>query len=361
MPETPTTTRTEPTLTPTTPPRRFQLASRSALKRLGILFLLIAIALTWAYRSMIWMPGSSHTGPLPPATPDQAALAADLRTHVEQLAGRIGSRSMFYPRQLAQAAVYLDERLKAAGFTATTYSHSVRGTQCPNIEAELRGTSKPEEIIVIGAHYDAFQGTPGADDNASGCAGVLEIARRMKAAGPRARTIRFVLFSNEEPPNFWTPDMGSWVYAKGCRERGETIVAMLSLEAIGYYDSAPGSQKYPFPLSLLYPDTGDFIGFVGHYRYRDLTRRVIASFRASTPYPSEGAALFSAIPGVGWSDHWSFWQEGYPALMVTNTATFRNPHYHQPGDTPQTLDYERMARVVEGVERVVVDLAENGP
>jgi len=342
------------------PARRFQLASRSALRRLGVLFLLIAVALTYCYRTMIWMPGSSHPGPLPPVTTAQTALAADLRNHVEQLAGTIGSRSMFYPRQLAAAAVYLDDTLKAAGYEARTYSHTVRGTECPNIEAELRGTSTPEEIIVIGAHYDAFQGTPGADDNASGVAGVLELAKRIKAMGPRARTIRFVLFSNEEPPNFWTSDMGSWVYAKACRARGDNIVAMLSLECIGYYRTEPGSQKYPFPLSVLYPDTGDFIGFVGHYRYRTLARRVIASFRASTPYPSEGAAMFSVIPGVGWSDHWSFWEEGYPALMVTNTATFRNPHYHQASDTPGTLDYERMARVVEGVERVVIDVAENG-
>jgi hypothetical protein len=260
------------------------------MRRLGVLLLVILIGLIYVYRTMLWMPGSSHTGPLPPITPEQSALSAALRTHVERVAGEIGHRSMFSPRKLAESAVYIDEELKGAGFEARTYSHSVRGTDCPNIDAELRGTTKPDEIIVIGAHYDAFQGTPGADDNASGVAGVLEIARRIKAAAPggRARTIRFVLFCNEEPPNFWTPDMGSWVYAKACREKNENIVAMLSLECLGYYDTSPGSQHYPFPLNLAYPSAGDFIGFVGHYRYRDLNRRVIKSFRDSTAFPSEG-------------------------------------------------------------------------
>lgn len=358
MPDAPTAAATDPA-----PKRRFKLGSRAAFRRLGVLFLLIAVALGYAYGTMIWMPGSSHRGALPAGTPEQKTLAAALRAHVEKLAGAIGSRSMFYPRQLAESAVYIEDTLKAAGFQTLHYTHVVRGTQCPNIAVELVGTSDPNEIIVIGAHYDAFQGTPGADDNASGCAGVLEIARRIKAMGPggRHRTIRFVLFCNEEPPNFWTPDMGSWIYAKACRERNDNIVAMLSLEAIGYYDEAPGSQKYPFPLSAMYPDTGDFIGFVGHYSHRGLTRRVIKSFRDHTPFPSQGASLFSFIPGAGWSDHWSFWQEGYAAVMVTNTATYRNPNYHRAGDTPATLDYDRMARVVEGIEKVVVDLADNGP
>lgn len=336
--------------------RRFRLVSRAALKRLAVLFLIIAVVLIWLYRAMIHMPGSSYRGALDPLTPDQQFLAAKLRADVQRLAGDMGGRSIFFPRRLAESAIFLDDSLKSAGYTTTSYTFTVRGTACPNIEVVLTGTSKPEEIIVIGAHYDAFQGSPAADDNASGVAAVLALARAFHDH-PTARTLRFVLFVNEEPPSFMTGDMGSLVYAKACKARGDTITAMLSLETIGYYSDAKGSQQYPPPLGQLYPSRGNFIAFVGNYSSRRLVRDSIASFREHARFPSEGAALFEGIPGVGWSDHWSFWQCGYPAIMVTDTAPFRNPNYHTAADTPDTLDYERMARVVEGLQAVIAELA----
>ncbi len=154
------------------------------------------------------------------------------------------------------------------------------------------------------------------------------------------------------------PAMGSWVYAKACRRRADTITAMLSLETLGYYSTAPGSQHYPPGLSLLFPSTGDFVAFVGDVSSRGLLRRSIGAFRDRTSFPSEGAALPQGIPGVGWSDHWAFWQEGYKAVMVTDTAMFRNTNYHTPTDTPDTLDYERLARVVQGLEHVITNLAD---
>ena len=150
--------------------------------------------------------------------------------------------------------------------------------------------------------------------------------------------------------------MGSRVYARRSHERGERIVAMLSLETIGYYSEAKGSQKYPFPFGLLYPSRGNFIAFVGNTRSADLVRACIHRFRQEAQFPSEGAALPGAIEGVGWSDHWAFWQEDYPALMVTDTAPFRYPHYHSIEDTPDKLDYERLARVTEGLEKVIRSL-----
>ena len=174
------------------------------------------------------------------------------------------------------------------------------------------------------------------------------------------RTVRFVLFANEEPPFFQTADMGSLVYAKRCRQRGENIVAMLSVETIGYYSERPGSQQYPPPMGLLYPSTGDFIGFVGNVKSRHLVRELVGSFRRHAQFPSEGAALPGSMTGVSWSDQWAFWQEGYPAVMVTDTAPFRYPYYHHPADTPDRLDYERMARVVDGLRAVLVDLAGSG-
>lgn len=334
-----------------------KLVTKRSLKRLALLFTLIAIALAICWRVMLWMPGHSHRGPLPPATDAQIALAAELQHDVEHLSAEIGSRSIFYQRKLAEAAVWLRDELERAGYADVTEYPVERGSASPSFEVVLPGASRPDEIIVIGAHYDVFQGTPGADDNATGCAAVLALARRF-AAKPQPRTIRFLLFTNEEPPNFMQPSMGSWVYAKACRARGDRITAMLSLESIGYYSTAPDSQHYPPPLSLLFPSTGDFLGFVGNLSSRALLRRSIADFRAHAAFPSEGAALPSGVPGVGWSDHWSFWQEKYPAIMITDTALYRNANYHTPTDTPATLDYNRLARVVEGLQHVITALAD---
>jgi Zn-dependent M28 family amino/carboxypeptidase len=244
------------------------------------------------------------------------------------------------------------------------------GMDVHNLEVEIRGTTKPDEIVIIGAHYDNVDDCPAANDNGSGVAATLALARRFapnlshpgETPGPPlfvppARTLRFVLFVNEEPPNFQTEDMGSLVYARACRERGDNIVAMLSLETIGCYSNEPGSQTYPIkPIGWLYPNTGNFIAFVGDYRSRRLVRQAIGTFRQSTQFPSEGAALPGWIAGVGWSDHWAFWQAGYPAVMVTDTAPFRYPHYHKTSDTPEKLDYQQMARVTKGIEAVMRDL-----
>lgn len=301
---------------------------------------------------MMQMPGHSHKGPLPPLSSDQTALRDRLRGHVTMLAGEIGERNTLHYRALQQSAAYIGSRFLGLGLTVREEEYRVEDMPVVNIEAELKGTSRPEEIVVIGAHYDSPPGSPGANDNASGVAALLEVARLLKETNP-VRTVRFVAFVNEEPPWFQTEEMGSLVYARRTKKRGERIVAMIALETIGYYSEQPGSQHYPAPFSLFYPDTGNFIAFVGNLRSRSLLRRSIKTFRATTPFPSEGVAAPEFITGIGWSDHWSFWQEGYPALMVTDTAPFRYPHYHEPEDTPEKLDYARMARVVTGLGRVV--------
>ena len=304
---------------------------------------------------MIMLPGSSHKGPLPPMTATEAETEVRLREQVTTLAGTIGERNTRRYQALQRAADYISGRFASCGFRVRGQAYTADGMEVRNIVAEIAGTVRPAEIVIIGAHYDSPPGSPGADDNASGVAALLELARRFSHGKP-ARTLRFVAFTNEEPPYFQTGLMGSRVYASGAKRRNEKIVAMLDLESIGYYSDAPGSQLYPFPFNLFYPDTGNFIGFVGNFGSRSLLRRAIGTFRKSTPFPSEGVSSPEFITGIGWSDHWSFWQEGYPALMVTGTALFRNPHYHQPTDTPDRLDYGRMARVVGGLEQVVRDL-----
>jgi Zn-dependent M28 family amino/carboxypeptidase len=208
--------------------------------------------------------------------------------------------------------------------------------------------------VVVGAHYDTVPGSPGADDNASAVAALIELAGMLRG---EPLPIRFVAFANEEVPYFLGTEMGSFVSARRSRERGEKLRAMLSLEMLGYYRDAPGSQSYPPPLGLFYPDRADFVAFVGDLGARRLVRRSIALFRKHGKMPSEGVAAPSFVPGVTWSDHWSFRSHGYPAVMVTDTAFNRYPHYHLPSDTPEKLDYERLARVTLGLAEVLRELA----
>lgn len=305
---------------------------------------------------MIRMPLASYRGPLPPLTPEQAALSRALRQDVRVLAHDIGERNVFVPARLEAAANYIETALTQAGYQPRRQWFQAMRTQCANLEVELPGANRPEEIVIVGAHYDSVSGCPGANDNGSGVAALLALARAWAARKPD-RTVRFVAFANEEPPFFQTEQMGSLVYARACRQRDERVVAMISLETIGHFSTAKGSQRYPFPVGLFYPSRGDFIGFVGNTGNGALVRRCVAAFRTHAAFPSEGGALPGSLPGIGWSDHWAFWQVGYPALMVTDTAPFRYRYYHTPEDTPEKVDYDRLARVVTGLDKVLEDLA----
>lgn len=303
----------------------------------------------------IRMPGKSYQGPLQPLTTQEIHLRDTLRRDVQKLAGEIGERNVWQYPSLAAAADFLETSLAESFHDIRRHGYEISGLICRNIEVEIRGSDRADEIVIIGAHYDSVAGSSGANDNATGAAAVLALARLL--AGKRtSRTLRFVEFVNEEPPFFQSRQMGSLVYAKHCRDRGERIVAMLSLETIGYYSDEKGSQHYPFPFGLFYPSTGNFIAFVGNTSSARLVCDVVASFRRHTKYPSEGGALPGFIPGIGFSDQWAFWQEGYPAVMVTDTALFRYPYYHTPGDTPDKVRYDPLARVVAGLEKVIAEM-----
>ena len=339
--------------------RSFRIITWASLKRLAVLFACIALLLYACFWVMVSMPGTSFKGPRPAATEAQTAAAARIRADVVSLASKVGKRSTLDPRGMAEAAKWIMVEMRKVGYGEPGQTFVKRNAKTPNLEyvlAPAPGSALAKEVVVIGAHYDTFAGTPGADDNASGVAGVLELARRFAGKG-QSREVRFVFFVNEEPPSFQTSDMGSWVYAKACRAKNDAITAMLSLETIGFYTDEIGYQKYPPLVGGLYPEEGNYIAFVGNIGSRTLTRRCVRAFRADTQFPSEGAALPGFFPGVGWSDHWAFWQEGYDGVMVTDTAPFRNPHYHLGSDRPDTLDYDAMSRVVDGLERVVANLA----
>ncbi|HEY5895439.1 MAG TPA: M28 family peptidase [Chthoniobacterales bacterium] len=330
----------------------------AAHKRLAVLASLLLAALGFVcWYVMIRMPLKSYRGPLLPLTAEEAALRDALRRDVQALAGDIGNRNWWAYARLVEAADWIESSLTQAGYQVRRRGYDLRGRNCDNLEVEIRGRTKPDEIVIIGAHYDSVFGCPAANDNGSGVAALLALARAFADAKP-TRTLRFVTFVNEEAPFYHTAQMGSLVYARECRQRGENVVAMLSLETIGYYSEERGSQGYPAGVGLFYPSAGNFVAFVGNTGSRALVRQCIGTFRREAKFPSEGAALPSWMMGIGWSDHWSFWQAGYPAIMVTDTAIFRYPHYHAPSDTPDKLDYDRLARVVAGLERVVHDLME---
>lgn len=330
--------------------------TRGGLIRMIALLTLLPLLFLFIWLFTVKMPGPTFTGPLPPLTPAQLAVRHGLARHVRALAGDIGVRGAEAYANVQRAAAYIERELTALGYHVASQEFTADRRTFRNLEATLPGAALGHEVVVLGAHYDSADEAPGADDNASGVAGVLELAR-VFADAKLNRTVRFVFFPNEEPPNFATRDMGSRHYAAAARERNDQIVAMLSIESIGYYDTEKGSQRYPFPLNLAYPDVGDFIGFVSNLKSRGLLHRAIAAFRRHASIPTQGAAAPGWMPGVWWSDHWSFWLEDYPAIMISDTAPYRYPFYHTPEDTPDKLDYDRTARVVDGLAHVVVALA----
>jgi hypothetical protein len=336
---------------------RFRVMTRAGGVRVAIFFGLTALLLGWSWWTMIRMPGRSHAATLPALTAHETELRDRLTADVKHLAGEIGERNMLNMEAYRKASDWIEASLGDAGYPVKRETYMLGRDELRNVVAEIPGTSRKSEVVVIGAHYDSVMGTPGANDNGSGTVAVLALARAFAGKKP-ARTLRFVLFANEEPPYFQDHDMGSLVYAKGCRARNEDVVAMFSLETMGAYYDAPKSQHYPRPFNLLYPSVGNFIAFVGNYGSRSLTRRAVGTFRAHATLPSEGAAVPDFFPGVGWSDHWSFWQVGYPGVMVTDTAVFRYVPYHTNEDTPEKLDYDRFARAVVGMEPVIAELGE---
>jgi Zn-dependent M28 family amino/carboxypeptidase len=301
--------------------------------------------------------------PLPPEPSvarqvDLSALARRLETHVTRLAADIGERNVWHPEALQAAADYIRAEFAGTGLACGCLPYEAAGQTVYNLDAELPGTDPGGALVIVGAHYDSVRGSPGANDNASGVAATIELLSLLRD-GSRSCPIRFVCFPNEEPPFFRSRTMGSRAYAGELRRQGKQVRVMLSLETIGCYLDEPGSQQYPFPLRFFYPDCGNFIGFVGNLASAGHVRRASAAFRAAVSFPCEQAALPSWIPGVGWSDQWSFWREGYPALMVTDTAPFRYEHYHCSTDTADKLDYGRMAQVVQGLKAVVSTFAQD--
>ena len=289
-------------------------------------------------------------------TPDRQRLADRLRGHVAKLAGDIGERNVLRPWALHAAADYIRAQWTTQGYQVAAHGYQVEGVVSENLEVTLPGKANPNEIILIGAHYDTVPGSPGANDNASGVAALLEISRGFAQRAP-ARSVRFVAFVNEEAPFFYGGQMGSMVYAKAARARGDDIGLMMSLEMLGCFTDQPGSQRYPALLRFFYPDRGNFLAFVSNLSSRRSLKQLVDAFRAHSDFPAESLATFEFIPGVAWSDHVSFWRQGYRAVMVTDTAFYRYAYYHTARDTPENLNYAAMGRVVDGLQQTLAALA----
>lgn len=281
-----------------------------------------------------------------------AALEGRLMEHVRVLGARIGERNLNRPLAFRAAADYIREIWAGQRFVVVEEPFEVGGVRAINLVAERRGSARPGAIVLVGAHYDSVAGSPGANDNATGVALLLELSRAMREE-VLATTVRFVAFANEEPPYFMREGMGSRVDARQARRRGEDILAMVSLETLGCYSNAPGSQRYPFPFGAFYPSTGNFLAVVGNLRSRVLVVDFLRRFMAASDFPVEGVASPQWIPGIAWSDHWAFWEEGYRALMLTDTAPFRYPKYHSRGDLPDAIDAAAFARVGHGIIQAV--------
>ena len=282
-------------------------------------------------------------------------LGESLKKHVYILSHEIGERNVYTYAKLNETAGYITGEFESYGYKVDFQEYSTRGKIFKNIIVTKNGDKKTGEVIILGAHYDTRE-NPGADDNASAVAGLLETARAFSDKVP-GRTIKFIAFVNEEPPFFKKKTMGSKVYARSAREKQENIKGALILEMIGYYSNEPKSQHVPPGFGFFYPNKGNFIGVVGNFKSKQLVRDTVAYFRGGTSFPVEWVVAPKILIGVDFSDNWSFWKEGYPAVMITDTAFYRNPNYHKVSDTYETLDYENMSEVVKGLTAALDKLA----
>jgi Zn-dependent M28 family amino/carboxypeptidase len=295
----------------------------------------------------------------------------NLAKHIEILAGDIGARSLTRAQEaLYRAAAYIEQTFENLNygvrnqhFNATVSLKDINNKQINqsmptrNLIAEIKGKALPNEIVIVGAHYDTEYSSPGANDNGSGVAALLELAELFSNRASLGRTLRFVAFSNEEQPFCDTNEMGSKIYADECKQYNENIVAMLCLETIGYYSDKPGTQTFPDEsFNALKHDAGNFISFVSNIESSELLKKCIGDFRASLKFPSIAIAAQTSMRGIDFSDHRNFWRLGYPAIMITDTAFYRYPHYHQLTDTPDKIDYERLALLTHGIFEIVLKL-----
>jgi Zn-dependent M28 family amino/carboxypeptidase len=286
---------------------------------------------------------------------EKEILRKNLRHHVAHLSVDIGERHLWNGDSLAQAAQYIESEFSAAGYVPMRQTYLAYRKPVSNIIAEKKG-ARPHSIV-IGAHYDSVPGSPGADDNASAVAGLLELARMLKGR-KCASSFRLVGFVNEESPAFGSDYMGSMQYARHLKQRGENVAFMIALEMIGYFDRRK-PQHYPLGLMRpFYPKTGDFIAVIGDLHSQQPARALARAMRREGLVRTSVLVAPRLFGGIDRSDHSAFWKHGFKALMITDTAFFRNENYHRETDTIETINFEVMANVVASLFAAVVHLGD---
>lgn len=303
----------------------------------------------------VWMPGRSWRGRMQTLSEAESLYETHCRRHINMLASVIGERHFGCPAKLDATLQYLRSEFSSYGYQPNPHVFTLPEGDGVNLIAERPG--RTAKTLVIGAHYDSILNCPAANDNGSGVAIMLELARLFAKVEDLEATIRFVAFANEEHLGMPPEHMGSYLYAQHCRENNDDIIGMWSLETLGYFSDAKNSQHYPAPFDLFYPTTGNFVGFIGTESSKDWIRQCVEVFRKTAKLPSEGVAAPAKFKDVGRSDHWGFDQFEYPALMVTDTANFRYPHYHRSTDTPEHVNFPMMARLVTGLAAAVDKIA----
>jgi hypothetical protein len=323
--------------------------------KMGLLLIGLAIVLlpvtVWAMITQPLVPGAKTESSLSAVDP------ARLKAHVSMLSVTLAPRDHGHPQNLDRVAAYIAKEFKKATETVSEQPFQVYGQTYRNVSAFFGPDTR--ERIVIGAHYDSAGELPAADDNASGVAGLIELAHLLGKAPLKTR-VELVAYTLEEPPYFRTQHMGSAVHAASLKQQNIPVRLMLSLEMIGYFTDAPNSQSFPVNiLNLFYPSQGNFIAVVGKIGQGAAVRRIKRAMRSASPLPVYSINAPPALPGIDFSDHCNYWDAGYNAAMITDTAFYRNSRYHSAQDTPDTLDYQRMAMVVQGVYATV--LSETSP
>ena len=313
------------------------------MKRPLIALTFLALLLTSAWAAITQPVIQPEQGETPPLVN-----SANLEKHVRMLAETLPPRSDDV-EDLLESADYIAAQFEKYQTGVERQIFSVRGVKYQNVIAHIPGTNPDKQKVVIGAHYDVADQLPGADDNASGVAGLLELAR-IYAQHPPQHPTELVAYALEEPPYFRTEYMGSFHHARQLKENGETIAMMICLEMIGYFSDQEGSQDYPAKfMTSMYPTTGNYIALVSDFANINLTRQFKKAMLATSRLPVESINAPAILPGIDFSDHQNYWKHGFPALMVTDTAFYRNKNYHTENDTPDTLNYQKMADVIDGV------------
>lgn len=321
------------------------------LQGLAVVAVLIAGLLYYG----LWVPGRSHAGPLPALTSAERDLADRLKAHITAIASE--PHNTQHPEALERSAEAVEAAFRETGFTPQQQVYTTDDVDVRNIWVTIEPAGEATDALVVGGHYDSVGNAPGANDNGSGTAATLELARLLRGHAPRHTRIYLVAFVNEEAPYWGTVNHGARRFAELLLSRSETVRGMLSLETLGWFNDTPGSQRYPTPFNWIYPDVGNFVAFVGMPGSRNWLHEVLAPFRQLAPLPTIGGIAPSFIPGIAWSDHKPFADLGIPALMLTDTAPFRYPHYHRATDTPDKVNVEMLARITMGLDKTLRELA----